>query len=322
MKHYSVLLNESLDLLDIKADGVYVDGTLGRGGHSSALLARIPQGKLYCFDRDLDAIADSRPRLEAVGSNFEIIHASFSHLQQELNARGVNRIDGLILDLGVSSPQFDDAHRGFSYRYDAPLDMRMDQTQSLNAYEIINHYPYERLVSIFFKYGEEKYSKQVARKIEAARELAPIETTFQLVDIIKSALPAKVVNSKGHPAKKIFQAIRIEVNNELGEIEAVLDQGLAMLNQTGRISVISFQSLEDRIVKEAFNAVSKVEKIDKRIPVMPGMEKQADYRLVNKKVIEASSEELAENNRSHSAKLRVIERVKDHGDDKANEETK
>lgn len=316
MKHYSVLLNESLDLLDIKEDGIYVDGTLGRGGHASALLARIPKGTLYCFDRDEEAIIDSTPRLQAVGSNFEIIHNSFSHLEEELNKRGVYEIDGLILDLGVSSPQFDDAHRGFSYRFDAPLDMRMDQSQTLSAYEIINHYSYEQLVSIFFRYGEEKYSKQVARKIEQARAIAPIKTTFELVDIIRSALPAKVVNSKGHPAKKIFQAIRIEVNNELGEIESVLDQALRMLNVGGRCSIISFQSLEDRIVKEAFAKVSSVPKIDKRIPIMPGNEPTADYRLVNKKVIEASMQELEENNRSHSAKLRVIERVRNGNNQK------
>ncbi|MGL5540641.1 MAG: 16S rRNA (cytosine(1402)-N(4))-methyltransferase RsmH [Erysipelotrichaceae bacterium] len=314
MKHYSVLLEESLDLLDIKPDGIYVDGTLGRGGHSSALLARIPQGKLYCFDRDEEAIQESIPRLNAVGSNYEIIHNSFSHLQEELLARGVKEIDGLILDLGVSSPQFDEGHRGFSYRFDAPLDMRMDQSQSLSAYEVVNTYSYEALVSIFYRYGEEKFSKQIARKIEKQREIKPVETTFELVDIIRSALPAKVVNSKGHPAKKIFQAIRIEVNNELGEIEAVLEQGLDLLKVKGRIAVISFQSLEDRIVKEAFLKVSTVEKIDKRIPILPGMEKQADYRLINKKVIEASTKELEENNRSHSAKLRVIERVGHHGE--------
>lgn len=315
MKHYSVLLNESLDLLDIKKDGIYVDGTLGRGGHASELLKRIPEGKLYCFDRDMEAIEESIPRLQAVGNNFEIIHASFSHLKEELNKRGITEIDGLILDLGVSSPQFDDGHRGFSYRFDAPLDMRMDQSQELNAYTIINHYTYAQLCSIFFRYGEEKYSKQVARKIEQARAIKPIETTFELVDLIRASLPAKVVNSKGHPAKKIFQAIRIEVNSELTEIEEVLEQSLAMLRIGGRCSIITFQSLEDRLVKEAFGKVSTPQKIDKRIPIMPGMEPKANYRLLNKKVIEASAEELEENNRSHSAKLRVIERVS-YGDDK------
>lgn len=312
--HYSVLLKESLDLLAIKEDGIYVDGTLGRGGHASELLKLIPNGFLYCFDKDSEAIKESTERLNAVGTNYEIIHNSFASLQAELAKRGVEKIDGLILDLGVSSPQFDDPKRGFSYRFDAPLDMRMDQRQELDAYKIVNTYSYEQLVGIFYKYGEEKYSKQVARKIEKVRVEKPIETTFELVDIIRSSLPAKVVNAKGHPAKKIFQALRIEVNQELSDVEAVLEQGLDMLSVGGRIAVISFQSLEDRIVKEAFNAVSKAPKVDKRIPLLPHQIQSADYELVNKKIIEASDEELAENHRSHSAKLRVIKRVKDNGE--------
>ncbi len=310
MKHYSVLLNESIDSLVIKENGIYVDGTLGRAGHSSEILKRIPQGHLYCFDKDEQAICESKARLDAIGSNYTCIHAGFMQLKEELQKRGVHHMDGLILDLGVSSPQFDEAERGFSYRFDAPLDMRMDQSQALSAYEVVNTYEFHDLVRIFSQYGEDPFAKQVARKIEAARTIKPIETTFELVDIIKSAYPAKVLNSKGHPAKKIFQAIRIEVNNELNELRICLKDALEMLNVGGRIAVISFHSLEDRIVKETFQSASSAPKIDKRIPLRADQIESAPYRCVNKKPILASQEELDENNRSHSAKLRVIERVK------------
>ena len=223
MKHTSVLLQECIDSLVIKPNGIYVDGTLGRAGHSSEILKRIPNGHLYCFDKDQQAILESEGRLAAIGSNFTIIHAGFKNLKSELQNRGVDEIDGLLLDLGVSSPQFDEASRGFSYRYDAPLDMRMDQSQPLSAYEVVNTYEFNELMRIFYRYGEDSFAKQVARKIEQARSVKPIETTFELVDIIKSAYPAKVLNSKGHPAKKIFQAIRIEVNDELSELETVLE---------------------------------------------------------------------------------------------------
>lgn len=310
MKHYSVLLNESLDALDIKEDGIYVDGTLGRGGHSSKLLQRIPHGHLYAFDRDAQAIEESRERLLNVGDNFTLIHSNFSNMKEKLAEYGVEKIDGIILDLGVSSPQFDEGERGFSYRFDAPLDMRMDQSQSLTAYEIVNTWDYHELVRIFYRYGEDNFSKQVARKIEQARAVKPIETTFELVDIIKSAYPAKVLNSKGHPAKKIFQAIRIAVNDELGELERVLESALDMLKVHGRCSIITFQSLEDRIVKETFASLSKPKKVDKRLPILPDQMEEPPYRLVNRKPIIAGEKELEENNRSHSAKLRVIERVR------------
>ena len=310
MKHYSVLLQESIDNLAIHSDGIYVDGTLGRGGHSAEILARIPQGHLYAFDRDASAIEESRERLAQIGNNVTLIHSNFSNLKRELTARGVTGIDGMVLDLGVSSPQFDEASRGFSYRYDAPLDMRMDQSQPLSAYEVVNTYEFNELMRIFYRYGEDSFAKQVARKIEQARSVKPIETTFELVDIIKSAYPAKVLNSKGHPAKKIFQAIRIEVNDELSELETVLEDALAMLKIGGRVAVISFHSLEDRIVKETFVRMSSQPKIDKRIPLLPGQLEEAPYRLVTKKPILAGEAELKENNRSHSAKLRVIERVK------------
>lgn len=308
-KHYSVLLEECIEGLAIKADGIYVDGTLGRGGHSAEILKRIPQGHLYAFDRDETAIRESRDRLQSIGSNFTLIHKQFSQMKEELNSRGIHHIDGMLLDLGVSSPQFDDARRGFSYRYDALLDMRMDQTQSKNAFEVVNTYDYHALVKIFYQYGEESFAKQIARSIEKQRAIKPINTTFELVDVIKSALPAKVLHKKGHPAKKVFQAIRIEVNDELKEIEMVLQDALDMLAIHGRLCVISFQSLEDRIVKEAFQQVSVPKKVDKRIPVLPHQVEEMPYRLINRKPITADEEELEINNRSHSAKLRIIERI-------------
>ena len=310
MKHVSVLLNECIEGLNIKEDGIYVDGTLGRGGHSSEILKRIPNGQLICFDKDLKAIEESAPRLHAIGENVILIHNGFMNLKEELLQRGIQKIDGLLLDLGVSSPQFDEAERGFSYRFDAPLDMRMDTSQSFSAYQLVNEYTYEQLVSVFLRYGEDPFAKQVARKIEQARLKKPVETTFELVDIIKSAYPAKVLNKKGHPAKKIFQAIRIEVNNELMELEKCLEDAMDLLAVNGRICVISFHSLEDRIVKDTFKRKSSSEEVDKRIPLKASEIEEPPFRCVNRKPILASEEELNENNRSHSAKLRILERVK------------
>lgn len=310
MKHDSVLIEESIEGLAIRTNGIYVDGTLGRGGHSSEILKLIPDGHLYAFDRDVSAIEESRERLSKIRGNFTLIHSKFSRLQEVLATYGIYEIDGMVLDLGVSSPQFDEAKRGFSYRFDAPLDMRMDQSQKLQACEIVNHWDYHELVRIFFQYGEEPYAKQIARKIEAVRVQTPIDTSFALVDVIKSALPSKVLNKKGHPAKKVFQAIRIAVNDELQELTSVLEEALKLLNVGGRISVISFQSLEDRIVKETFQKASKGKPVDKRLPILPQDIEEAPYMLVNKKVIVAGKEELAINNRSHSAKLRIIERIR------------
>lgn len=310
MEHYSVLLNECISYLNIKEDGIYVDGTLGRAGHSSEILKRLTNGHLYSFDKDLDAIDKCTPILQSISNQFTLIHNDFSSMKEELKQRGVVGIDGLLLDLGVSSPQFDEAARGFSYRFDARLDMRMDQSQSLSAYEVVNEYPYEDLVRIFFQYGEEKFAKQIARKIEKSRSEKAIVTTFELVEVIKSALPAKVLNSKGHPAKKIFQAIRIEVNNELSSLKKTLDTMIPFLNIGGRICVISFHSLEDRIVKETFNAYTKADKVDKRIPLLPNEIEEKPYRLVERKPILADDKELEENKRSHSAKLRVLERIR------------
>ena len=309
MEHYSVLLKESIEQLNIREDGIYVDGTLGRAGHSSEILKRIKNGHLYAFDKDQDAIDKSIQRLEAVGKNFTIIHNDFQNMREELEKREIYGIDGLILDLGVSSPQFDEAERGFSYRFDARLDMRMDQSQDLDAYEVVNTYSFHDLMRIFRDYGEEKFAKQIARNIEKERMVKPIETTFELVEIIKKSMPAKVLNSKGHPAKKVFQAIRIEVNNELSGLKKVLDEMIPFMNVGGRIGVITFHSLEDRIVKDVFNSYAKADKVDKRIPVLPQDINEKPYRLVSRKPIVADEKELAENKRSHSAKLRVIERV-------------
>lgn len=310
MKHISVLLQECIEGLNIKEDGIYVDGTLGRGGHSSEILKRIPKGQLICFDKDSSAIEESKPRLAAIGDNVTYIHNGFKNIKEELQKLNIDRIDGLLLDLGVSSPQFDEAERGFSYRFDAPLDMRMDQSQKLSAKTVVNDYSFEELCRVFSRYGEDPFAKQVARKIEQRRAIQPINTTFELVECIKAAYPAKVLNKKGHPAKKIFQAIRIEVNDELHELEECLNDACECLNVQGRICVISFHSLEDRIVKDTFKRKSSVVDVDKRIPLKASEIKTADFVCVNRKPILACESELLENNRSHSAKLRIIERVK------------
>lgn len=308
MEHYSVLLQESLDLLQINPEGIYVDGTLGRGGHSSKIAEKLTTGHLYSFDKDQTAIAESGKRLEPWKEKVTLIHSDFSLMKEKLNELGVHEIDGLILDLGVSSPQFDDPERGFSYRFDARLDMRMDQSQTLSAYEVINEYDQKELALIFRKYGEEQFAGPIARKIVERRQKEAIVTTFDLVNVIKEALPMKVKAKKGHPAKKVFQAVRIEVNHELESLETGLKDGLAMLKKGGRAAVITFHSLEDRIVKEMFVEHASVEKVDKRIPLMPDQIKEADYQLLNKKPILPSDNENEENNRSHSAKLRGIER--------------
>lgn len=306
MKHESVLLKESIEGLAIQPTGVYVDGTLGRGGHSLEIIQKLTSGHLYMFDKDQQAIVESRERLKDYLSNATFIRGDFRKMKELLQEYGVTSVDGILLDLGVSSPQLDDGERGFSYRYDARLDMRMDQSQTLTAYEIVNHYDYHQLVKILFEYGEEKNAKQIARAIEKQRAISPIETTFQLVDCIKSALPQKILNKKGHPAKQTFQAIRIAVNDELKGLEEVLIDGISLLNPNGRFCVITFHSLEDRIVKRAFEKVTKAEVVDKRIPLRSNEIEEKEYELVNKKPILASEEELEENNRSHSAKLRIL----------------
>ena len=303
--HISVLLHESIEGLNIKSDGVYVDGTLGRAGHSNEILKHLKTGTLYSFDKDQAAI----DAIDNDNENWKIIKADFKDIKQTLEANGVSKIDGLLLDIGVSSPQFDEGERGFSYRFDDRLDMRMDLSQDLDAYIVVNKYSQEDLTDIFYKYGEEKYSRVIAKNIVLAREESPIRTTFELVEIIKQSLPQRELRKKGHPAKQVFQAIRIEVNNELGALKQVLDDAAQMLNSKGRIVVISFHSLEDRIVKQTFNELVSQHDIDPKIPIMPDQIVESDFKLITRKPIKASKDELEVNKRATSAKLRIIERI-------------
>ncbi|WP_191363390.1 16S rRNA (cytosine(1402)-N(4))-methyltransferase RsmH [Limosilactobacillus oris] len=311
-KHVTVLLQEAVAGLNVQPAGTYVDGTLGGGGHTSAILSQLTTGHLYSFDQDETAIDYNRDRLKdaLAAGKLTLIEDNFRHLQKDLAAQGVHKVDGVLYDLGVSSPQFDDAQRGFSYQLDAPLDMRMNQGQSLSAMEVVNEWPYERLVRILYRYGEERFAKQIARKIEQRRQREPIRTTFELVDVIKEAIPAAARRHGGHPAKKSFQAIRIAVNDELGALEESLEQALAMLAVGGRISVITFQSLEDRLVKTMFKEKSSIsDDLPQGLPVIPeGM--SPDFKLINRKPILPGTQELAENHRAHSAKLRIIEKIK------------
>ncbi|MGN1182644.1 MAG: 16S rRNA (cytosine(1402)-N(4))-methyltransferase RsmH, partial [Faecalibacillus sp.] len=307
--HITVLLNEAVEGLNIKPDGIYVDCTLGGAGHSCEILKRLTTGHLYCFDQDDVAIEAAKKRLENVGENFTIIRSNFKNIKEKLNEQGVNQVDGILFDLGVSSPQFDDGERGFSYNADARLDMRMDRNTALDAHEIVNHWSYEQLVEILYKYADEKFAKQIARKIEREREIKPIDTTFQLVEIIKQAIPAYARRKGGHPAKRTFQALRIAVNDELNVFDIALKDSLDLLDIEGRIAVITFHSLEDKICKYTFNDVSKLKDVPRGLPVIPE-DMQPKFRLVNKKAIVASHEELDANHRSHSAKLRIIERVR------------
>jgi len=309
-KHIPVLLTETIDGLNIKKDGVYVDLTLGRGGHSKEILKHLTIGRLISFDKDETAIEESKQNLAEYSEKFTGIRDDFRNFKLHLKELGIEKIDGIMADLGVSSPQFDDATRGFSYKEDARLDMRMDQSQSFSAYELVNTYSLQELTRVFREYGEDKYSYQIACKIVKARETKPIETTFELVDIIKSAKPQKELIKKGHPAKQIFQAIRIEVNDELGALKAALKDALDVLNVGGRACFITFHSLEDRMVKNAFAEVSKVEGTRHNVFALPTEADLPDYNLVNNKVIVATDVELENNPRSKSAKLRIIEKIK------------
>ena len=307
-KHISVLLEESIKALNLKEDSTIVDCTLGYGGHSSYILQRIKRGALFAFDQDSEAIRHSIERLKAIGTNFTIINSNFVNLKEELAKRGVEKVDGILFDLGISSPQLDDASRGFSYHEDARLDMRMNKDNPLSAYEVVNNYEEQDLVNIFYKYGEDKFSKNIARKIVEYRKNKKIETTLELVEIIKSAVPMKE-RLKKHPARQIFQAIRIEVNHELDVLEPALEQALSMLKVGGRVAVITFHSLEDRIVKNIFKEKCKIDEKVKGLPNIPD-EYLPDFKLVVNKAILPSEEELEKNSRSRSAKLRVIERIK------------
>lgn len=307
-EHIPVLLNEVIENLNINPDGIYIDLTLGRAGHSSEILKRLSnKGKLIGFDQDIDAIQASKERLSKISSNFEVIKSNFENVKEELLKRGITKVDGILADLGVSSPQFDQGDRGFSYRFDAKLDMRMDQNANLSAYEIVNTYSLIDLTRIFREYGEEKYAYEIAKRIVREREQKPVETTFELVDIIKRSLPSKELSKKGHPAKQVFQALRIETNRELEVLETMLKDGLELLSSKGRMAIITFQSLEDRIVKNIFKEVSTPKATPRWMPSLPE-DQEVDYQLINKKVIVASEEELKRNPRSESAKLRVIER--------------
>lgn len=304
--HYPVMLKEVLELLNIKPDGIYVDCTLGGAGHSSEILKRIPNGYLYAFEQDEMVIKSSKAKLEAIGNNFTIINNNFANLKEELASQGIEKVDGIFYDLGVSSFQLDIPERGFSYQADAPLDMRMDQRSPLSAFEVVNNYSEADLKRILFEYGEERFAPLIVKKIISNR---PINTTFELVDLIKQALPASVLRKEKHPAKKTFQAIRIEVNQELAVFRQSLTDAFSLLNKNGRIVVLTFHSLEDRLCKQLFK-----EKISLDLPPdLPFIPEGYDikFALVNQKVITASEEELSLNNRSHSAKLRAIEKIKD-----------
>jgi 16S rRNA (cytosine1402-N4)-methyltransferase len=307
-KHITVLLRETVDGLNINPDGVYVDCTLGGAGHSSYLLSQLSsKGRLIAFDQDDMAIAHAKEKLSQYEGQFTIIKSNFRYLKEKLAEIGVHEVDGVLFDLGVSSPQLDTPERGFSYHNDAPLDMRMDQDASLSAYDVVNHWRYEDLVRIFFQYGEEKFSKQIARKIEARRELGPIETTGELVELIKEGIPAPARRTGGHPAKRVFQAIRIAVNDELKVFEEAIEAAIDVTKPGGRVSVITFHSLEDRICKSVFKKNSTLPPLPPGLPIIPD-EFKPKLKLITRKPILPSDEELEDNNRSRSAKLRIAEK--------------
>lgn len=301
--HESVLLKESIDNLNLKENSIIVDCTLGYGGHSSAILKRIPKGYLYAFDQDEEAITYAKERLNTIAQNYEIIHTNFVNLKEEMEKRNINP-DGILFDLGVSSPQLDEAERGFSYHKDAKLDMRMNQEQELSAYEVVNNYSYENLKEILLKYGEEKYAGSIAKGIINKRNIKPIETTLELAEIVKESVPEKYRN-KSHPARKTFQAIRIEVNDELNVFEKALKESLELIKPGGRICVITFHSLEDKICKKIFNESSSLPPELKKLPIVP-KEYEPKYKLIAS--ISPTDTEINQNKRSRSSHLRVIER--------------
>ncbi|MGD3154440.1 16S rRNA (cytosine(1402)-N(4))-methyltransferase RsmH [Staphylococcus warneri] len=308
--HISVMLNETIDYLNIKEDGVYVDCTLGGAGHALYLLNQLSdEGRLIAIDQDITAIENAKDVLKEHLHKVTFIHSNFRELTQILNELNIEKVDGIYYDLGVSSPQLDVPERGFSYHHDAKLDMRMDQTQSLSAYEVVNEWPYEALVKIFYRYGEEKFSKQIARRIEANREKQPIETTLELVEVIKEGIPAKARRKGGHPAKRVFQAIRIAVNDELSAFEDSIEQAIELVKVNGRISVITFHSLEDRLCKQMFQEYEKGPDVPRGLPVIPEAY-TPKLKRVNRKPITATDEDLDDNNRARSAKLRIAEILK------------
>jgi len=308
-EHISVLKNEAIEALNIKPDGTYVDCTLGGGGHSEAILERLKGGRLIAFDQDPDAREEAQERLSKYKDGFTVVPNNFRFLKSELDKLGISQVDGILYDLGVSSPQFDKADRGFSYRFNGPLDMRMNPDDDLTAQDIVNEWSYADLVRIFFKYGEEKFAKSIARKIENARKAKRIETTEELVEIIKEAIPAPARRKGGHPAKRTFQALRIAVNDELRVFEESLEQAVEVTAVGARIAVITFHSLEDRLCKHIFNKYSKGPEIPPGMPALP-TEYEPVLKLVNRKPILPSEEEMNENHRAHSAKLRVAQKIR------------
>lgn len=304
--HTPVLLKEAIEALNIKENGIYVDCTLGGAGHSSEILRRLKNGKLYGFDQDDFAISKATKVLGAINDNWEIIHDNFANIKKDLNDRGVSKVDGILYDLGVSSFQFDDKDRGFSYNKDSRLDMRMDTDQSLTAFDIVNYYSLEELKKIFYTYGEEKFSSSIAKKIIKFREEKKINTTLELAEIVKSAVPAYARREK-NPSRKIFQALRIAVNDELNILEQSLNDAMSLLNKGGRIVVIDFQSLEDRICKQTFkNSIE--ENIPRGVPIRD-CDIVRNYKLITRKPIIPCEEEIKRNNRSRSAKMRVLEKI-------------
>lgn len=306
--HISVLLNECLDGLNIKPDGIYVDGTLGGAGHSSQIAKRLTTGRLIGIDRDPVALKAAGKRLEPYKNNVTLVHSNFCEMAQVLKELGISGVDGILLDLGVSSPQLDDGQRGFSYMVDAPLDMRMNNEDSLTAHTVVNTWPQEELKRILYTYGEERYAPQIAAAICRRREEKTIDTTLELVDVIRGAMPPAALREKQHPAKRSFQAIRIAVNDELGSVERVLEDAIDLLNPDGRLAIITFHSLEDRIVKTAMADAAKGCTCPPNFPVCV-CGKKPKVKLISRKPITASDVELEENPRSRSAKLRVCERL-------------
>ena len=306
--HIPALLDACMAGLAVQPDGTYVDVTFGGGGHSRAILERLgDKGRLYAFDQDSFAINTADEKLKKIASNYTLINENFVNIKVALEEENVYGVDGILYDLGVSSFQLDIPERGFSYRFDGPLDMRMDQTAELDAYTVVNTYDEKSLVRILFEYGEEKFARLIARKIVSEREKKPIETTLELVEIIKKALPASALRNSSHPAKQTFQAIRIEVNHELDILKKALEDGLSLLNKNGRMVVITFHSLEDRIVKKLFKEKTTLQ-LPKDLPyILEGYE--IEFKLINSKVILPSESEISNNLRSHSAKMRVIEKI-------------
>ena len=306
--HVSVLLNECIEGLAIKPDGIYVDGTLGGAGHSSQIAARLTTGMLIGIDRDTVALKAAGERLAPFGDRVKLVHSNFCEIKQVLEDLGIDGVDGILLDLGVSSPQLDDGERGFSYMADAPLDMRMNRQDALNAYTVVNTWPQEELKRILYDYGEERYAPQIAGAICRRRAEKPIETTLELVDVIRSAMPPAALREKQHPAKRSFQAIRIAVNDELGSVEKVMRDAIPCLNPGGRLAIITFHSLEDRIVKSGMNAASKGCTCPPNFPVCV-CGKKPKVKLISKKPITSTQQELDRNPRARSAKLRVCEKL-------------